>query len=343
MMLTAKITVLLYISFVAFCQCPEKKRATFLLRVEDEDDDSDYDELETTLSPDLQSSSKLSRCPSGYEFDCRIGSGSSGDVIKAFPHGTKSPVAIKISDSNTISHELDIMQRLDHPNILKSVRNSFEQIGDSSCGIYEFCQHGDLAKWHEDNKKSVDYWKNAVAYFIQLCYAVLHMHKKGIAHLDLKPANILLNEDNCLKLADFGNSAVAIEEGGNKWVEARGTPHFMPPELWSQDKTDLALKADTWALGVIYIWLRSDRIPWSSANQKINQDFMLYLKQSHWLNILIKFEMKEEEAEFVKGMLDPNPVTRLSIEEIISTKWFKNHLKMLDKETAAELQLCSQS
>lgn len=85
----------------------------------------------------------------------------------------------------------------------------------------------------------------------QLLDAIFVTHEMFIAHLDVKPANLLINEKNQLKLCDFGNAMDVIPEGFN-----HVTLNYRPPELFEKREYksfDEVMKADIWSAGcVIY-------------------------------------------------------------------------------------------
>jgi serine/threonine protein kinase len=78
---------------------------------------------------------------------------------------------------------------------------------------------------------------------LQLASALVHVHALGIAHLDVKPANVLLAADGSIRLADFG---VASRVPARR---RRGTPLFVAPEILSTGVAGTA--ADAWSFGVV--------------------------------------------------------------------------------------------
>ena len=85
----------------------------------------------------------------------------------------------------------------------------------------------------------------AFLYFSQLLKGLLFLRHHGICHRDLKPDNILFDEENNLKIADFSLSD--YYEGGLKGI--CGTPGYMAPEIFSHDIYDE--KVDIFSLGVV--------------------------------------------------------------------------------------------
>ena len=83
----------------------------------------------------------------------------------------------------------------------------------------------------------------------QILLGLKHMHSKNIAHLDLKPENIMLKNENAhaLKLIDFGLSRKI--KPGEEVREMLGTPEFVSPEVVNYEP--LSLTTDMWSIGVI--------------------------------------------------------------------------------------------
>jgi serine/threonine protein kinase len=83
------------------------------------------------------------------------------------------------------------------------------------------------------------------------------MHEQGLAHLDIKPANILLDDDSapqCAVVADLG-LARQVSQSGQSALPADavgwGTPYYAPPEQLYESITTLRLRADVFALGLV--------------------------------------------------------------------------------------------
>ena len=99
------------------------------------------------------------------------------------------------------------------------------------------------------------------------------MHRKLIVHRDLKPKNILLDQNLTVKLADFGFAT-------NQNIEALqnqcGTKNYMAPEIL-ESKTYDGLKADVFALGVMFLVLVSGKIPFKKAKMSdFNYKLIIY-------------------------------------------------------------------
>ena len=85
--------------------------------------------------------------------------------------------------------------------------------------------------------------------FTKVCVAVEHLHRETIAHADLKPSNILVDENGQVSLIDFGIARFITP--GDKWDSWGGTPDYMAPEAFDPKYGEVSVKTDVYALGVI--------------------------------------------------------------------------------------------
>ena len=94
--------------------------------------------------------------------------------------------------------------------------------------------------------------------FRQLADAVAYLHTKNVVHRDLKLDNILVDENNGVKLIDFGFSVSASAE--HKLQLFCGTPHYMDPDIVKKKEYN-GHAADVWALGVILFIILTGKLP----------------------------------------------------------------------------------
>jgi calcium-dependent protein kinase len=170
-----------------------------------------------------------------YQIGPGLGSGSFGEVRKCINKTTKAVRAVKIIRKDTLVgneklrffYEMEIMKKLDHPNILRI----YEVFQDQKRYylITELCTGGEL--FDEIAKKSVFSEKDAAIIIEQVLEAIAYCHAKSIVHRDLKPENILIDSSNKnnVKVIDFGTSQKMNSK--YKMNQAFGTSYYIAPEV----------------------------------------------------------------------------------------------------------------
>jgi len=142
-------------------------------------------------------------------------------------------------------------------------------------------------------------------------------HNRGIAHLDLKLDNILIDSTKKIKIIDWGLCMIGKLTSCTKIC---GSKEYAAPEIWNRPsyKTPYdATKADVFSLGVVMYALLFGRFPFSLAAlqlMRIGKPMSLTFD---------KVNVSDPAKELLKGMLDSNPSTRLSLAQVQSHKWLQ--------------------
>ncbi|KAG6433478.1 hypothetical protein SASPL_105092 [Salvia splendens] len=174
------------------------------------------------------------------------------------------------------------------------------QIGRHPYIIHLYAKGGELFNKVAKGKLQEDL---ARKFFRQLINAVDFCHSRGVYHRDLKPENILLDEDENLKISDFGLSALVESWRQDGLLHtACGTPAYVAPEVISRKGYDVAV-SDICSCGVILCVLLSGYLPFHSSNlmelyRKIGKaDYKSKIKESTWFRTGWRPESEANEAE----------------------------------------------
>ncbi len=188
-----------------------------------------------------------------YVISSRLAQGGMGIVFKAFEPTLERYVAIKVlrpefsSNPNHVQffqEEARAVAALRHPNIVP-----IYYIGDVD-GIAFFSMAFIYGETFDDwiERKQWFTVENALWFMNQAISALDSAHQANIIHLDIKPANFLIDHSNVVMLTDFGLAERLVKEDtGGAEREAFGTPAYVSPEQISREKTDQ--RTDIYSLG----------------------------------------------------------------------------------------------
>ncbi|KAL7242025.1 hypothetical protein ACSBR1_014580 [Camellia fascicularis] len=261
-----------------------------------------------------------------YELGRTLGEGSFAKVKFARNIETGENVAIKILDKEKvlkhkmiaqIKREISTMKLIRHPNVIRMY-----EVMASKTKIYivlEYVTGGELFdKIASKGRLKED---EARKYFQQLINAVDYCHSRGVCHRDLKPENLLLDANGALKVSDFGLSALPqqVREDGLLHTTC-GTPNYVAPEVINNKGYDGA-NADLWSCGVILFVLMAGYLPFEEPN------LMALYKKIFKADFTCPPWFSSSAKKLIKRILDPNPLTRIAIAEVIENDWFKKGYK----------------
>ena len=232
--------------------------------------------------------------------DTHLGRGAFGDVVAGWlilpseergssssssnqrGDNIKERVAIKIlktgcggdlrdRDAILLNKEIRTMEKLQHDHIVKYYGSELK--GTSLYIFCEFMPGGSLDKLIKTAHKgsmeegvglSMDTVK---CYGYQILDGLAYLHEKNIAHLDLKPANVLVGKDRQIKIADF-DKCKQFDQDGATWKCAQmtdsciGTALFSAPEIVSFKGQQVSKKSDLWSFGCTLVNMMTGVLPW---------------------------------------------------------------------------------
>ena len=270
-------------------------------------------------SPDIDL--KVLKQIGDYTLGTELGSGAFGKVVLGKHILTNEPVAIKILDKMILSHTPDDYQSVRQEiNILKSVKHKhIVQLYDVLQTprhifiIMEYCEGKDLLDYILTKSKLSE--EESLKYFHQLINALFYLHSQNIAHRDIKIDNMLLDRNRDLKLVDFGLSTKYPDD--NLLDQPCGTVVYAAPEVL-QGREYHGMLADVWSSGIVLYGMLSGYLPFGDQDDEINRINIIQGKINYpnYFSNCVK--------DLLMHMLDLDPMTRYTLQEVRSHPWFNS-------------------
>ena len=172
----------------------------------------------------------------------------------------------------------------------------------------------EIRKIYNDNFIPLDE-KIVIKFFKQLLEGIAYLHFRSIIHRDIKPDNILLDENNNIKISDFGISALVKDQNYFNYgkdlelfsaFSKKGTYNFVCPEIINEENYDF--QADIYSLGLTMLWLMSYRNPTKIFKNKETQKA---IKREIRIEYLLNY-YNEYLRSLVLRMIDDNNYIRPS-------------------------------
>lgn len=275
-----------------------------------------------------------------------LGKGGFSEVWRAFDLMDMRNVAVKIhqvepswSDAKKenytkhVSREYEIHRTVRHPRIV-SLFDVFEIDDDAFATVLECCKGTDLSKMLQDRGRLPE--RDARAILLQILSGMRYLstpstdgERPGIIHYDLKPGNVLFDEDGNAKITDFGLSKIVETEAEGDSMEltsqGAGTYWYLPPECFmTEDDVRISNKVDVWSIGVIYFQMLYGRRPFGDGETQDN-----ILKHQIMLNATeVSFPPKpittEGGKQFIRDCLTYDQSARPTIGQLCNHRYLES-------------------
>ncbi|KAL4691195.1 hypothetical protein H8959_014156 [Pygathrix nigripes] len=198
-----------------------------------------------------------------------------------------------------------------HSRFIVSLAYAFETKADL-CLVMTIMNGGDI-RYHiynvnEENPGFPE--PRAIFYTAQIICGLEHLHQRRIVYRDLKPENVLLDNDGNVRISDLG-LAVELLDGQSKTKGYAGTPGFMAPELLQGE--EYGFSVDYFALGVTLYEMIAARGPFRARGEKVENK---ELKQ-RIISEPVKYPDKFSQAskDFCEALLEKDPEKRLGFRD----------------------------
>ncbi|CAI9118191.1 OLC1v1019725C1 [Oldenlandia corymbosa var. corymbosa] len=257
-----------------------------------------------------------------YRVYDELGRGRFGVVYKAYSKISGEPVAVKSINKTQIGdcsldrkclyNEAKVMNKLSGvPHILRF----FEVYEDENFVhiVLERCNGSDL--FGRILSRNVFSEEEAFAVMRPLMEAIAHCHRLGIAHRDIKPENVVFNDQNELKLADFGSAE--FFQGDQLMSGVVGTPYYIAPEVVSH--RDYNEKIDIWSAGVILYMMLAGFPPFHGQSAK--DIFEAVLRANLRFPTQVFRSVSPTAKDLLRKMLTKDVHRRFSAEQVLRHPW----------------------
>ncbi|KAF3612273.1 putative chloroplastic group IIA intron splicing facilitator CRS1, chloroplastic-like, partial [Capsicum annuum] len=211
-------------------------------------------------APKLYSYSDLRKITSSFSH--KIGQGGFGQVYRGkLPDGRE--VAVKVlaetnGDGEEYINEVASMSRTSHVNIVGLLGFCYQR--NRRALVYEYVSNGSLDKFLNNGPSGTTCplgWATLYRIAIGIARGLDYLHRgcnTRIVHFDIKPHNILLDQDFCPKISDFGLARLCErKESILSMLGARGTAGYIAPEVFSRAFGHISHKSDVYSYGMLLL------------------------------------------------------------------------------------------
>jgi len=295
------------------------------------------------MSEEKTSDLKEERKVGQYIIGETLGKGGYSWVKKGVDEKTRVPVALKFmlrankfgekKQAQHVRAEIKSLMRINHPNVMKLYAYNLNCQYPEKSGarltaillVLEYCPGGELFDilYYTHQLDEV----TARTYFIQMMKAIKACHDAGIVHRDIKPQNLLLDQNFQLKLTDFGLSFLGREGVDVKKITMStshvGTRGYQAPELLKGIPYQKA--CDIFSAGVVLFILLTGYPPFEQA-----------IKTDKWFNPLAKMDVdkfwmqhkgsgieNKDCQNLIASMMAYRASNRPSLSKILNHPWVK--------------------
>uniref|UniRef100_A0ACD5TY81 Uncharacterized protein n=1 Tax=Avena sativa TaxID=4498 RepID=A0ACD5TY81_AVESA len=326
---------------------PSRTRSTGSMDHYDNADPFSDDDQQEPMDDDLFSKKELT---DGFSDERSLGAGAYGKVYMGV-HEYGKKIAVKMLHDDMPTHadgcheqfqtEFSNLKRLRHQNIVQLLGYYYEtkhkhmeydgrQIFSEKThrALYsEYMHNGDLDKYLLSDKYKGDAWHTCYAIIKGICKGLKYLHEEldsPIYHLNLKPSNVLLDNNLVPKLTDYGLSELCGEEQTQITKCFMGTIGYVPPEYI--EGNEISNKFDIFSLGAIIMKIMAGPTSYS-RNDEMRTPQFVELVQGNWRNKLhatstYPLESYSQQVrsciEIALSCLEVDPCKRPSIGDIVN-------------------------
>ena len=253
-----------------------------------------------------------------------LGRGTFGHVYLGFNSESGQMCAIKevrvVSDDPTskeclrqLNQEINLLNQLSHPNIVQYYGS---ELGEETLSVYlEYVSGGSIHKLLQEYGS----FKEPVIqnYTRKIVSGLAYLHARNTVHRDIKGANILVDPNGEIKLADFGmakliNSAASV-------LSFKGSPYWMAPEV-VMNTNGYGLPVDIWSLGCTILEMATSKPPW---NQYEGVAAIFKIGNSKDMPEIPE-HLSDDAKSFIKLCLNRDPLARPTAQMLLDHPFIRD-------------------
>ncbi|KAL4303993.1 hypothetical protein GQ457_10G026240 [Hibiscus cannabinus] len=261
-----------------------------------------------------------------FEKLCVLGHGNYGTVYKVRHRRTSAIYALKVvrgcdndhrQPYDHPSYEIKILLTTDSPYVIECL-GTYESISGEKAIVMKYMDGGTLDTLVKANGPFSESSISHIAY--QVLSGLNYLHEFNIVHLDIKPSNLLVDQNMNVKIGDFGVSKIMREdEAPEFWDIYVGTYAYMSPERLDSSCYDsrYVLASDIWSLGVTLLELYVGHFPFLPPGEKPNW-MQLVLLMRFGEAPRLPTEASESFRSFIGCCLQKDPSKRWTALQLLS-------------------------
>ncbi|KAI9062546.1 kinase-like protein [Trametes sanguinea] len=303
-------------------------------------------------------------CTSDFRPIRQLGKGGHGTVYLVEDLVSDRHLAMKVIEKNglrlreypvvfeeqAVSRALSTMEEAANRSGVVPLRGSFED-SDNFYFLTDYYPHGDLMNWMKRHGKVPE--TQARLWCAELLVTLERLHRKRIVHRDVKPENILLDEDGHIALTDFGiarafprkdadrpwkrvhpwGKRVSLDEptaeergkmgrgrGADVTHSLVGTPGYVAPEVYSGT---YSYGADVWGAGVVLYCMLVGKLPFGLDPKQQRLEEIIARTDSVPADFDLYGVVDAEVRDLLTKMLETDPKKRPAIRKLMKHRWFR--------------------
>ncbi|XP_058190235.1 mitogen-activated protein kinase kinase kinase 1-like [Rhododendron vialii] len=292
---------------------------SFTTTSNDDDCSSSTTEPTSNISPN----ERFRRIISHWEKGELLGRGSFGSVYEGIADGGFFIAVKEVSllDQGAqarqsifqLEQEIALLSQFQHENIVQYYGTDKDE---SNLYIFlELVTKGSLLNLYQKYNLQES---TVSSYTRQILHGLKYLHERNVVHRDIKCANILVDTNGSVKLADFGLAKVTKL---NDVKSCKGTPFWMAPEVVKRNNQGYGLAADIWSLGCTVLEMLTRQIPYSDL-----ESMQALFRIGRGVPPLVPDSLSADARDFILQCLQVNPSARPTAPQLLDHPYVKRSL-----------------